>query len=156
MEDSRLWSIRSLIWLANSCVCLTAYMLHSWTLLWFLNTRVICNNRQSNSDHIIKTVTHTCVVWHYCQIQYSRQKASSFSFKLSENPASNCALFVNESPSPLVRNFINNKVHQIKFIVWFLCRPPFAALVIYTLHVVTTSVGGAKQAVLIFFGGGGV
>ncbi len=28
-------------------------------------------NRQSNSDHVIKKVTYTCVVQQHCQIQYS-------------------------------------------------------------------------------------
>ncbi len=49
----------------------------------------------TDSDHLIKTVNQTCGLRHYCRIQYSRT-ASSFSFNLSENPLSNCHLFVNE------------------------------------------------------------
>ncbi len=57
--------------------------------------QTICNKRQIYSDHIIKTVTHTCVVWHNCRIQY-RHAASSFSFNIFENPTSKCALFVDD------------------------------------------------------------
>ncbi len=33
---------------------------------------MIYKNIQSNSDHVMKIVTHTCVVRYYGQIQYSQ------------------------------------------------------------------------------------
>ncbi len=53
-------------------------------------------NRQSNSDKVIKQLLRLV----YCDITVGSNivgTASTFSFNLSENPASNCALFVNES-----------------------------------------------------------
>lgn len=68
-----------------------------WTLLWFRlkmhkDEVHIRNNRQSNCDHVIKTVPHTCVLRHYRQIQYSLT-ASSFNFNLSENPVELCLVY---------------------------------------------------------------
>ncbi len=73
----------------------------------------------------MQTVTHTNIVG-----------ATSFNFNRSENPSSNCALFVNESAVKLSEQsglaFIKNKVNQIKLIIWFLHRPAFASLGNYT------------------------
>ncbi len=46
-------------------------------------------NRQSNSDHILKTVTHTCVCWNITVGSNIVDTALSFNFNLSENPVLN-------------------------------------------------------------------
>ncbi len=59
--------------------------------------QMFCKKRQSNSDHVIKTVILTHV---WCNITVSSNivgTESSFSFNLFENPVSNCALFLNDS-----------------------------------------------------------
>ncbi len=40
VADYTLWSKRPLLWLAYSCVCLTDYVLHRWTLQWFRLKRI--------------------------------------------------------------------------------------------------------------------
>ncbi len=94
--DCRLRSKHPLLWLAYThTVSLTVY---TDGRCWFrLKTNnIYLFNRQSNSDHVIKQLfTLVC-----CDINVVSNifgTASSFSFNLSENPTSNCALFVNES-----------------------------------------------------------
>ncbi len=68
--------------------CMIVYVTNKqepWTL----------KKKQSNSDPVIKTITHTCVSTLLSNPIIDT--ASFFSFNLSENPASNCALFVNGS-----------------------------------------------------------
>ncbi len=112
-----------------TCVCFTAYILHRWKLLWFtLKThkysyQTICNNRQSNSEHIIKTVTHTCVLRHYCWIQYSQhsivfqfQSFWKFCFELClvcKRIRGKMKWTKDQVLTDVVWNFIKYKVHPL-------------------------------------------
>ncbi len=80
VSDCSLRSKHPLLWLANSCVCLTTYVLHRWTLLWF---------RLNMHNYSYQTI---CLTDKAIVIN-KPGTASSFSFNLSENPATNFALF---------------------------------------------------------------
>ncbi len=110
--------------------------------------QMICNNRQSNSDYIIKTVTHLCGATLLSDAKKSAQHRLLFSIFLKIKWTKDQIL------TDTVWNFVKNKVHPLFFqrlvleaifIVWFLHRPAFASLV---LHYICESVGGAKQALM--------
>ncbi len=92
--DCKLGSKRPLLWLANSCVCLTVYILHIWTLMWFrikTHKYLVHIKRSVITDKAIVLLTLM-----FCEIGSNIVgTASSLKVSTSENPASNCALFVN-------------------------------------------------------------
>ncbi len=89
--------------MADSCVCLTAYILHRWTLMWLTSKThkysVHIKWSVITDKAIVITITFKTVTVVWCDLTVESNEdstASSFTFNLSENPASNVALFVNE------------------------------------------------------------
>ncbi len=75
---------------------------------------------------------------HYCWIQYGQHSIVSIFLKIllrivCKQIFGKIKWTKDQDLTDVVWNVIKNKVNQIKFIAWFLCRPAFAVLVIYLL-----------------------